>query len=391
MSMWTLIRRNLGRNRLRTILTTLAIASSIFLVCAVMTLPSVRDAILARSANGLRLIVHHKYGISFGNLPLAYAQQVRAIPHVVGVTHLTWFGGLYGEPKDFFPNYAVDTETIGEVLSDYKIDPAVLEEWKHRRDGALVGARTMRKFGWKIGDEVTLRDSPWFGISLTFKLIGEIPEANAVAATVFFFSRQYFDEALRPYDALGSTGWMSMLMVMVDQPEHVNTVINAIDNKFRNATVPTVTETQSAFLATYLNSFASIVRIVMLVGFLVVAASVLIAANTAAMSVRERIGEVAVLKTIGFQRRTIFTVLLSEALVMAGLGGALGAGPAYLILNAGKSSWSPFLGPLGMFIMPVSVMIQGLFLALLVGILAGVIPSRGAARLNVATALRQLV
>jgi putative ABC transport system permease protein len=128
-----------------------------------------------------------------------------------------------------------------------------------------------------------------------------------------------------------------------------------------------------------------------LVGFLVVAAIILIAANTAAMSVRERIGEVAVLKTIGFRRRTIFTVLLSEAVVIAGCGGALGAGPAYVILNAGKSSWLPFLGPLGMFIMPVSVMIQGLFLAVLVGILAGVIPSRGAARLNVATALRQLV
>ncbi len=390
MSIWTLIRRNLGRNRLRTILTTLAIAFSIFLVCAVMTLPSVRDAILARSANGLRLIVHHKYGISFGNLPLAYAQQVRAIPHVVGVTHLTWFGGLYREPKDFFPNYAVDPETIGEVLADYRIDPVVLEVFQHRRDGALVGARTMRKFGWKIGDEVTLRDSPWFGISLTFKIIGEIPEVSAMAATVFLFSRQYFDEALRPYEAFGSTGWMSMLMVMVDQPAHLNTVMNAIDDKFRNAAVPTVTETQYAFIATYLNSFESLIRIVMLVGFLVVAAIVLIAANTAAMSVRERVGEVAVLKTIGFRRRTILTLLLSEALIIASCGGALGAGPAYLILNAGRSSWSPFLGPLGMFIMPVSVLIQGLFLALLVGILAGVIPARGAARLNVAAALRQL-
>ena len=128
----------------------------------------------------------------------------------------------------------------------------------------------------------------------------------------------------------------------------------------------------------------------MLVGFLVVASIVLIAANTAAMSVRERIGEVAVLKTIGFRRRTIFSLLLSEALLIAVLGGLLGVVPAYVILNAGNSSWSPFLGPLTLFLMPVSVMIQGLFIALFVGILAGVIPSRGAARLNVATALRQI-
>jgi putative ABC transport system permease protein len=356
-----------------------------------MTLPSVRDAILARSSNGLRLVVHHKYGMAFGNLPLAYVQQVRTVQHVTGVTHLTWFGGIYSEPKDFFPNYAVETETVGEVLADYQFDPATLAEFKQRRDAALVGARTMRKFGWKVGDEVTLRDSVWFGVSLSFKIIGEIPNQSGMAATVFLFSRQYLEEALRPYEALGSTGWINMMMVTVDKPEHLSTVIAAIDDKFRNAQVPTVTETQYAFTAAYLSSFDSIIRIVMLVGFLVVAAIVLIAANTAAMSVRERIGEVAVLKTIGFRRGVIFTLLLSEAVLIAGLGGALGVGPAYLILNASKGSWSPFLGPLGMFIMPISVMIQGLFLALLVGMLAGVIPSRAAARLNVAAALRQLV
>ncbi len=108
MSTWTLVRRNLSRNRVRTLLTTLAVAFAIFLVCAVMTLPSVRDAILSRSLNGLRLIVHHKYGMSFSNLPLAHAQRVRTLPHVVALTHWTWFGGVYTEPKDFFPNYEVD-------------------------------------------------------------------------------------------------------------------------------------------------------------------------------------------------------------------------------------------------------------------------------------------
>lgn len=390
MSTWTLIRRNLGRNRLRTILTTLAIGFSIFLVCAVMTLPSVRNTILARSSNSLRLVVHHKYGVSFSSLPLAYAQQVRALPHVTSVTHMTWFGGIYNEAKDFFPSYAVDTDTIGEVLSDFHFDSAILEEFKKRRDSALVGERTMRKFGWKVGDEVTLRDSPWFNISLTFKIIGEIPAESALAATILLFPRPYFDETLKPYQPLGWTEQMTMLMLMVDKPENVPSVIAAIDDKFRNADAPTVTETQYSFTATYLSSFDSIIRIIMIVGFLVVAAIVLIAANTAAMSVRERVGEVAVLKTIGFRRRLVFVLLLSEAVLIAGVGGALGVGPAYLILNAGKGSWSPFLGPLALFIMPVSVMIQALFLALLVGMLAGVIPSRGASRLNVAAALRQL-
>jgi putative ABC transport system permease protein len=382
MTTWTLIWRNLGRNRGRTILTTLAVAFSIFLVCAVMTLPSVRDSILARTANSLRISVHHKAGLTYW-LPLAYVQKVRTLPHVVGVSHWSWFGGLYTEPKDAFPNFAVDPEKVSDVWPDIDWDPAELEAFKHARNGALVASRTMAKFGWKIGDEITLRGTI-FPVNLTLKIVGRIPER---LSTSLWFPRQYFEEAVRPG---GTFGYVGMLWVRVDQPEHINTVMAAIDDLFHNSEAETASETERAFISNFFSSFDGLIRIVMLVGFLVVAAIVLIAANTAAMSVRERIGEVAVLKTIGFRRRTVFTLLLSEGLVITVLGGALGAGLAYVILNAGKSSWSPFLGPMAMFIMPVSVMIQGLFLALLVGILAGVIPSRGAARLNVAAALRQI-
>lgn len=383
MTIWTLIRRNLGRNRLRTALTTLAVSFSIFLVCAVMTLPSVRDAILTRSANALRLSVHHKAGLTYF-LPLAYVQRVRMVPHVVGVNHWSWYGGIYSEPKDLFPNFAIDPETVGEVWPDYGWDPAVLDTFKKTRNGALVGARTMKKFNWKVGDEVMLRGSV-FPVNLTFKIVGEIPEkGNPV---VLWFPRQYLEEAMQPYGGFEKIG---MLWVRVDRPEHVNTVMAAIDELFRNSEAETASETERSFFVNFLSSFDGIINVIMMVGFLVVAAIVLIAANTAAMSVRERIGEVAVLKTIGFRRRTVFFLLLSEGLFIAVLGGILGAVPAYVLLNAGDSSWSPFLGPLGMFIMPMSVMIQGVFLALLVGFLSGVIPARGAARLNVAMALRQI-
>ena len=386
MTTWTLIRRNLGRNRLRTILTTLAVAFSIFLACTVMILPAVRDSMLASSASSLRLIVHHNAGLAYW-LPLAYVQRVRALPHVAGVNHWTWFGGVYTDPKDQFPNLAVDPEAVREVWPDYSWDPALLETFKSTRNGALVGARTMEKFGWKVGDEITLRDSV-FGLTLPFKIIGQIPvEQKNILSTILLFPRQYLEEAMKPF---GGWGRVSFLWVRVDRPEHIKTVMAAIDDLFRNSEAQTATKTEYAYLANYLSAFNGLIRMIMLVGFLVVAAVVLIAANTAAMSVRERVSEVAVLKTIGFRRRTIFTLLLSEGLVIAGLGGVLGVSLAYLILNGGKSSWSPFFGPLSLFIMPVSVMIQGLFLALLVGMLAGVIPARGAARLNVAAALRQI-
>src|SRR5215813_9673692 len=351
MTIWTLMWRNLGRNRLRTFLTTLAISFSIFLVCAVLTLPSVRDAILNRSANALRLSVHHRAGLTY-MMPLACVQRVRTLPHVVGVNHWSWYGGIYSEPKDMFPNFAIDPETVGDVWPDYGWDPAVLEAFKHTRNGALVGARTMKKFNWRVGDEVALRGGV-FPVNLTFKIVGAIP--NNGNSIVFWFPRQYLEEAMQAYGGFGKVG---MLWVRVDRPENLNTVMAAIDDLFRNSEAETASETERSFFANFLSSFDGIINVVMIVGFLVVAAIVLIAANTAAMSVRERVNEVAVLKTIGFRRRIVFLLLLGEALLMAVCGGALGAGLAYLVLNAGKETWAPFLGPLAMFIMPVSVMIQ---------------------------------
>lgn len=386
MSVWTLVRRNLGRNRMRTILTTLAVAFSSFLVCAVITLPSVRDAFLASSASNLRLIVHHKAGPRY-LIPLAYVQRVHTLPHVAGVNHMTWFGGVYNDPKDTLADLAVDAEAVAEVWPDYDWDPKVLEAFKHTRNGALVGVRTMEKFGWKIGDEITIRDGV-FPVDLTFKVIGQIPvEKKNIVSTSLWFSRQYLEEAMQPY---GGFGLIGMLWVRVDQPEHVSTVIAAIEDLFRNSEAETLAQTEYSYLANFFSSFDSLIMVIMLVGFLVVMAVVFIAANTAAMSVRERIADVAVLETIGFRRRTIFVLLLSEELLVAGCGGVLGTGSAYLLLNAGKSSWSPFFGPLSMFSMSVSVLIQGLLLALLVGLLAGVIPTWRASRLNVTEALRQI-
>ena len=281
----------------------------------------------------------------------------------------------------------MNPDTIDEVFPDVAWTPGLLEAFQRTRNGALVGPRTMKKFNLQIGEEITLRDSP-FGLDLTLKVIGQAPyeDQNAFSSTLFF-PRQMLDEAMEPY---GGYGLVGMIWVLVDQSEHIQTVMTTIDELFRNAETQTTTETEFSIGANFLSSFDGIIKVVMLVGFLVVGAIILIAANTAAMSIRERTAEIAVLKTIGFRQRTIFSLLLSEGLFVAGLGGLLGAGCAYLLLNAGTSSWSPFLGPLAMFIMPVSIGLQGIFLALLVGLLAGLVPAWGAARLNVTQALRKI-
>lgn len=384
MTLGTFVWRNLGRNRFRTILTALAVAFSTFLVCAVLTLPSVRDGMLSSTAGSLRLATSHKAGLSYW-LPLAHAQRVRALPHVVSVNHWTWFGGIYTDPTEQFPNYAIDPETVAGTWPDFDWDAQTLETFKQMRNGALVGVRTMEQFDWKVGDEITLRDSV-FDLDLSFKIIGQIPASpDEPLAVAFWFSRTYLEES-----APNGFEHVSTLWTQVDEPQHLNTVKAAIDGLFRNSSAQTETQTEFSMFASFLSSFDGLIAVVMLIGLLVVVAIALIVANTAAISMRERAADVAVLKTLGFRRRTIFLLLLGESSLVASLGGGVGAGLAYLVLNAGSSSWAPFLGPLSLFIMPVSVVVIGLVLALTTSLLAGIIPVFNATRLNVVTALRQI-
>ena len=389
-----LVVRNLLRHPFRTVFTTLSIALSIFLVCAVLTLPGALGAILQRAASNVRITVHHKAGLTYW-LPYAFVAKVRSVPHVVGVNHYAWFGGVYDEPRNMFPNFAVDPDTVSEVWGDYGIDPVALQRFRRIRNAALVGEQTMRKFGWRIGQEVTLRSSV-FPVDLSFQLVGVIP-ATSGNPIVFWFNHKYLDEALGPRPGFPNGGMplVGMIWVRADHPENVDGIMRAVDTLFRNSEAETAAETEKSFIANWMSSFQGLVRVILMVGFLVVLAVVLIAANTSAMGVRERIPEIAMLKSLGFRRRPILAVLLAESLLQGLVGGLIGAGGAYAILTAlhaaGKTSgWGTFLGPLGAFFMSPAVAAQGLAVALMVGLVAGFVPAWNGARLNVTDALRRL-
>src|SRR5262249_16181022 len=176
---------NLRRHPLRTTLTTLSIGLSIFLVCAVLTLPGTLNMILERATSDTRISVHHKAGLTYW-LPYAYLARVRAIPHVTAVNHYSWFGGVYDEPRNMFPNFAVDPDTVEQMWPDYRIDPEALQRFRTIRDAAIVGYQTMRKFGWRGGQEVTLKGTV-FPIDLTFQIVGEIPPNGTANPPLFPF------------------------------------------------------------------------------------------------------------------------------------------------------------------------------------------------------------
>jgi len=356
-------------------------------VCTMLTLPGALDRIFDRAASNVRISVHHKAGLTYG-IPFAYVEKVRSLPGVAGVNHYTWFGGIYDEPKNLFPNFAMDPETLAQVWPDYHIDPAALARFRTVRNGALVGEQTMRKFGWRIGQEVTLRGT-LYPVDLTFRILGTIPAASG-NPLVFWFNRKYLEEAMEPR---GGLKMENMIWIRAERPEQVEGIMRAVDTLFRNSEAETTAETEKSFYANLFSSLQGFIHVILAVGFLVVAAVVLIAANTSAMGVRERTPEIAILKSLGFRRRPILLSLVAESTAQALLGGLAGAVGAYAILAAlgaaGKTGFTAFLGPLGGFNMTVGVLVEGVCTALLIGLVSGIVPAWSGARLQVVEALLQ--
>ncbi|HXK24740.1 MAG TPA: ABC transporter permease [Myxococcota bacterium] len=379
--------RQLARNKIRTLLTAGAIALAVALVCLLLTMPAGMDAMLKRLASNTRVVVVNKAGITY-QLPYSYLQKIRAMPGVVGAASWTWYGGAFEIEKGVtFPNFAVEPEAIGEVWADYHIDPQQLESFRRHRNGALVGRATLNANHWKIGDPVTLRGTAW-PVDLSFEIVGEVPNDRS---PVFWLQREYLDQALR---AAGRPGLdtLGIIWVRVDDAARVEPLLREIDETFRNSEAQTSSETEQSYFKNFFSMLQGFVTVILIVTGLVALCIVFIAANTASMSVRERFGEIAVLKAVGWSRRLIFGTLLAEAVLLSTAGGAIGAAVSFGLtqLLRGAAGWNPALGPLGGFVVSQAVAVQGLFLALFVGMISGVVPAFGAARRGVAETLREV-
>jgi len=385
---WTsFLWRNLSRNKLRSLLTGFAIALAIALVCFLATMPDGMDRMLDSLAVNTRIVVHDEAGLVYP-LPYAYLNKVRAMSGVVGAASWTWFGGAYRpEEGQTFQNFAIEPDAVGVVWADWGIDPATLAAFAQRRDGAVVGRGTMDRYGWKPGDQVTLESRDW-GLTLTFTIVGEIPiQRNPI----FLFQREYLEQAA------AARGWrldsVGTVWLRVDDPARVDSLLREIDETFHNSEAQTASETEKSFFKSNFQMLEGLVALLMIVTALIAVCIVFIAANTASMTVRERMREIAILKAIGFSRRHIFGMLIAEATLLATLAGALGAGASLglsRLARAASGGWNPRLGPLSWFIVTNTILVEGLFLAFFVGLISGVVPSLGAARRGVAETLREV-
>ena len=388
MSYTRLMLANLQRNKLRTAFTGVAIVLAVVLVCALLTMPAAMDTILNEAASDTRISVHNKAGLVY-SMPSSFTRKVRQVEGVEAAVGMTWFGGAYEESgRVTFPNFAVEAEHVGAVYPDYPLAPEQLADFQKYRDGAIVGQQVMERYGWKLGDRVTLKSTLWPVDPLDFRIVGVLADKRFPH---FWFNREYLDQALEAKTGKG-LGIVGTIWVRTSSPEKVGPIMQQVDELSRNSEAETASETEKSFFQNFFGSLQGIVNIILLVTGLVTLCIIFIASNTASMAVRERAGEIAILKAIGFRRGLIFGTLFGEAMALSTVAGVIGV---LLAIGLTKllqtfAGWDDALGPLSSFVITAPVLVQGLFLSLMIGMLAGVVPSFGAARKPVVQALREI-
>lgn len=374
-----LVLKNLMRSERRTVLTIISIAVSLFIFSALVSLPTVANQLLADTASSVRVAVHNKAGLTYA-LPEAYKTRIVMTPHVTAVVPESWFGGIYHEVSDAFPNLAIDPEQAEAMWPDWNVPHESFKEFREIRTAALVGLATMKRFNLHIGQQIMLRGTV-YPINVTLKIVGVV--AGKAPPNFLLFRRDYLEEALK------RPGVVSMFWVRVDNSAAVPRVIANIDEQFANSTAETQTESEGAFLSSFMDNYRPFFTLAEVLGAIVIITIGLVAANTAAMSIRERRSEIAVMRSLGFTSRQILSLLLAESLVIALAGGLLGCGSAFVVLKI-FSSGAAAAGPMAMIRMPPVVLAEALGAAALIGILSAFIPARAAARCNIVDALRMV-
>jgi len=375
-----LMRANLFRKKTRLVLTisSFAIALLLFGFLAVIRMAFSGGVDLAGAD---RLVIINRTSI-IQPLPLAYRDKMLRIPGVKDVTHFNWFGGVYKDPKNFFGQFAIDVANQRQMFPEFKVPEDQWQNFVKDRTGAIAGAATAKRFGWKIGDRIPIQGTFLPG-TWEFTLDG-IYHANRSGddETQFWFQWDYFEEKV-PDRYKGMIGWY---YVKVTNPDDSVKVAKAIDNEFSNSAYETHTDTEKAFAAGWVKQFGNIEFLILVIGTVVFFTLLLITGNTMAIAVRERTAELAVLKAVGFSDRFVLVFVLAESLLVAFVGGAIGLGLAKLLTLGGD----PTGGFLQIFHMPVSVVPWGLGAALAVGIASGILPAISAMRLRVVDALRRV-
>jgi len=330
-----------------------------------------------------RLITTSKLSIT-QSLPYSLASQIASVPGVANVSYAQWFGGIYQDTKNFFPNFAVGPGFM-ELYPEWVLPPEQLKAFNAERTGAIVGEALAKQFGWKLGDTIPLQATifPTKGSNdWTFKLVGIFKLADRKRQgeeRQMVFNWKYFDEA-NDY-IKGQVNWF---VLDLEDSSKATQVAKAIDALSDNSDHETKTQSEQAFNQAFVKQFADIGLIVTAIMSAVFFTLLLLTGNTMAQAVRERIPELAVLKTIGFSNRSVLWLVLAEAVLLVVLGGAIGLGIAAVLMPAISAASQ---GLVQLSTVPTGTWLLGIGLMIAIGLVVGAQPALRAMRLNIVDAL----
>ncbi len=382
MKFFRLIWKNVFRKKTRTFLT---LASIVLVLLLIVILASLLNALsYEQQAGGNRIVVQHATGLA-NFMPLAYRDRIAQIPGVVAVAPEIWFGGVYKDdrPENFFGQLSTDPVAWPKIFDDYRIDAAQLAAWQGERDAFIAGRELVNRYHWKIGDRIQIRGTY---ISMTLDLVlrgvySSIDEGN------IFFHNKYLENSW-----VGQRGQTGIFYLKAKTAENVEPVCNAINSMFENSSAPTKAMSEKQFQLQFAEMMGNIKLFIRAVMIAVLFVIVLIVANTIAMSTRERVSEIAVMRALGFLGRHVLAIILLEAVFLSLIGGAMGVALAVPLIQGlvAVMKHTPVAPFTYNFRVTGGTLAFAFLVSVGIGILSGVVPAIRSARIKVVDGLRQV-
>jgi putative ABC transport system permease protein len=382
--MFKLMWRSSFRHPLRTGLTILGMAVAVLAFCLLRTLVAAWYSGVDL-ASPLRLVTRNAVSIMFP-LPISYLPKIQAMPGINNVGYAYWFEGIYVDAKNFFPQFAASLPSYLDMYPEFLIPPDQKLALVKDRRGCAAGRKLARRFGWHIGDAIVIKGTYFQGeYRFVLRAIYKGRDPNT-DETQFFFHWDYLNEALKKSapQMADQVGWY---LVQVERPDLAPVVSQRIDAAFKNSLAETLTETEAAFNLSFVEMTGSILWAIRVVSWVVIGVILIVLANTMAMNARERLGEYAVLKTLGFRPRHLAGLILGESLFLALVGGVLGLVLSFPVIGFFPKDVEQYFP--GLYISEPTIII-GLATSLGVGLLAALLPAWRAARVGIAEALRRV-
>jgi putative ABC transport system permease protein len=392
--------RNARRNPIRSMLTIASTSSCLFLMMILLSFFEINSEVNTSTRIYNRIATLNANGFA-GMIPIAAVAEVARMPGVVAATPFNWIGGKYKEETVPFAQFGVDPDSIFKIMDEFIVPADQLKAFQENRDGCVIGRKLANDWNLKVGDSMPIKGDAYpVDLNLTVRGIYDGPTNRDLRMCLVRWD--YFDESLKRVVMSSSaggalapasarvTGNAGMIFTKCKSADDMPKLCKQIDEAFRNSDFPTRTQTEEAFGKMFAEMMGDLQGMIRWIGIAVIISLLCVAGNAMAMSMRERTSEVAVLKAIGFGKTLILGMVLTEAVVVSGIGGVIGSlGSKFLCDIFDLSKYSG--GFLPFFFVPWNVAGLGMAVALAIGLLSGILPAFRAANLSVIDGLRRVI